>query len=120
MASGLRKTCRKRLRLHKESKTLRALKAIPAGTLITEVGKNQIYNVKQITTVGFVCSIDEKNDNYIISLFGEQGILNPIHYIECRFPVTQENKLLKLDKGDRGKENFSGVCTCVHNYTVDN
>ena len=50
-------------------------KGIPAGTLITEVGKNQMrfdkrYKGKQITTVGFVGSIDEKSGGYAISLFG--------------------------------------------------
>lgn len=110
-----------------------ANKGIPAGTLITEVGKNQMrfdkrYKGKQITTVGFVGSIDEKNGGYVISLFGEQGIVNPFHYIECRFPVTQEDKLLELDKGDRvlikgtyrGKEAFQVGAIVLHNCIVGN
>ena len=111
---------------------IEASKGIPAGTLITEVGKNQMrfdkkYKGKQIIVTGFVGNIDEKNGGYVLSLFGEQGLaVNPFHYIECRFPVTQESKLLELNQGDtprikgtyRGKENFQIGALVLSNCTV--
>ena len=110
-----------------------ASKGIPAGVLITEIGKNQMrfdkkYKGKQITTVGFAGNIEEKNSGYVLSLFGEQGLVNPFHYIECRFSVTEEDKLLELDKGDRvlikgtykGKETFQVGAMVLHSCTVGN
>lgn len=105
---------------------------IPAVNLITEVSKNQMrfdkkYKGKQIATVGFVGKIDEKNGGYVLSLFGEQGLVNPFHYIECRFSISQEDKLLELNKGDRvlirgtykGKEAFQVGALVLHNCTVE-
>lgn len=51
-------------------------KGIPVDILIVEVGKSKMrfdkkYKGKQITAVGLVGSIDEKNGGYIISLFGK-------------------------------------------------
>lgn len=110
-----------------------ASKGIPAVTLISEVGKNQMrfdkkYKGKQIATVGFVGNIDEKNGGYVLALFGEEGLVNPFHYIECRFSASQEDRLLELDKGDRvlikgtykGKEAFHVGALVLHNCTVGN
>lgn len=108
-----------------------AVNGIPAIELLSEVGKNQMrfdkrYKGKQITTSGFVGKIDENKGGYTLSLFGEQGLVNPFNHIECRFKASEEDKLLELNKGDtvkvkgmyKGKESFQIGALVLHNCTI--
>lgn len=104
---------------------------IPAKELLSEIGKNEMrfdkkYKGKQITTSGFVGKIEEKKGGYTLSLFGENGLVNPFNHIECRFKASEEDKLVDLDKGDsirvkgtyKGKEAFQIGALVLHNCTI--
>lgn len=108
-----------------------SVNGIPARELLSEVGNNQMrfdkkYKGKQITTSGFIDEIEEKKGGYTLSLFGEQGFVNPFNHIECRFKASEEDKLLDLNKGDsvrikgtyKGKEAFQIGALVLHNCTI--
>ena len=108
-----------------------AVNGIPAKELLSEIGKNEMrfdkkYKGRQITTSGVVGKIEEKKGGYMLSLFGEQGLVNPFNYIECRFKVSEEDKLLDLNKGDtvrikgtyRGQEAFQVGALILNNCTI--
>ena len=108
-----------------------AVNGIPAKELLSEVGKNQMrfdkrYKGRQITTSGFVGKIDERKGGYTLSLFGEQGLVNPFNHIECRFKASEEDKLLDLNQGDavrikgtyKGKEAFQIGALILHNCII--
>lgn len=119
--------------LKKIAKEAELNNGIPASTLISEVRSNQMrfnknYKGRQITALGFVGNIDEKKGGYTLSLFGTQGPDNPFSYIECRFPISEEGKLLELNRGDsvrirgiyKGKEDFQVGAIVFHNCVVVN
>ena len=108
-----------------------AVNGIPAKELLSEIGKNEMrfdkkYKGRQITTSGFVGKIEEKKVGYTLSLFGENGLVNPFNHIECRFKASEEDKLLDLNKGDsvrikgtyKGKESFQIGALVLHNCTI--
>ena len=84
------------------------------------------YKGRQITTSGFIDEIEEKKGGYTLSLFGEQGFVNPFNHIECRFKASEEDKLLDLNKGDsvrikgtyKGKEAFQIGALVLHNCII--
>ncbi len=84
------------------------------------------YKGRQITTSGFVGKIEEDEGRYTLSLFGENGLVNPFNHIECRFKASEEDKLFDLNKGDsvrikgtyKGNESFQIGALVLHNCTI--
>lgn len=108
-----------------------AINGIPARELLSEVDNNQMrfdkkYKGRQITTSGFVGKIEEDEGRYTLSLFGENGLVNPFNHIECRFKASEEDKLFDLNKGDlvrikgtyKGNESFQIGALVLHNCTI--
>ena len=91
---------------------------ISAQTLITGITQNNLrfnkqYKGSQLNVSGYVGSLKERKDGYMLTLQGDKG--RPMPYIECRFDVSEEDKLLELNRGDeiriegiyRGNEELS-------------
>ena len=108
-----------------------SVNGIPARELLSEVDNNQMrfdkkYKGRQITTSGFVGKIEEEKGRYTLSLFGENGLVNPFNHIECRFKASEEDKLFDLNKGDsvrikgtyKGNESFQIGALVLHNCTI--
>jgi tetratricopeptide (TPR) repeat protein len=86
----------------------KAQSPIPAKTVIAEVSQNQMrfdknYKGNLIATEGFVGSIEDAGESYVLKLFGERSLLNSFDYIRCFIKRSQEDALLGLNKGDHVK-----------------
>jgi hypothetical protein len=88
-----------------------------ATDLLGEVKANRMrfdktYGGKTFSLGGIVGNIEEKEGSYLLQLFGDDD--NPLNYIQCYFPASQEEALFDLNSGDliiiegtyEGKENF--------------